>query len=145
MSTTTWWMLAAVLLQGVLTLLALGVLSAERVWLINSRRVDPREVRLTRDAWPDIAKQASNTFDNQFQLPVLFYVGAAVSVFLGPSWIELGLAWVFAVSRWGHAIVYVAVNHVPTRATFFSIGYAALIVWWIELIVRLVALGVPGG
>lgn len=145
MALVTWWLLAAVLLQGVLTLSVMGVLSAERVWLLRHGRVRAQDVRLTRDAWPDIAKQASNTFDSQFQMPVLFYVAAGITVLMGADWIAVALAWVFALSRWGHAAVYIVSNHVPTRATLFSIGYATLIVWWLVLIVRLcLVLGGPG-
>lgn len=130
------WLVAAVLLQGLLTLAALGVLSFVRVKLLRAGAVNAADVVLSREPWPDQAKQASNAFDNQFQLPLLFYVGVAVAIFFGPSLLEVLLAWVFAVSRWAHAFIYIVWNHVPSRATAFSIGFAALIVLWGELIFR---------
>ena len=128
------------LLQGLLTLVTLGVLSYVRVQLLKAGAVRAADVVLSREPWPDKAKQASNTFDNQFQLPLLFYVGVGLAIFFGPNLLEVGLAWVFAVSRWAHAFIYIVWNHVPSRATAFSFGFAALIVLWIDLIVRFAAL-----
>lgn len=134
------WLVAAMLLQGLLTLVTLGVLSYVRVQLLKAGAVRAADVVLSREPWPDKAKQASNTFDNQFQLPLLFYVGVGLAIFFGPNLLEVGLAWVFAVSRWAHAFIYIVWNHVPSRATAFSFGFAALIVLWIDLIVRFAAL-----
>ncbi len=134
------WLVAAVLLQGLLTLAALGVLSYVRVHFLRVGKVRAADVVLSREPWPDRAKQASNTFDNQFQLPLLFYVGVALAIFFGPNLLEVVLAWVFAVSRWVHAFIYIVWNHVPSRATAFSFGFAALIVLWLDLMVRFIEL-----
>ena len=132
--------LLAVIAQGVLTLVLLLWLSYIRVRLLRQGRVHASDVRLSREPWPDIAKQASNAFDNQFQLPVIMYAAAALAYHLGPTVLEITSIWVFASSRWLHAAAYVSTNHVPTRATFFSVGFAALIVLWIELGVRVAEL-----
>jgi hypothetical protein len=139
MSSNAAWVIGAVLLQGVLTLAVLGLVSWRRVKYLRSGEVLASEVVLSREPWPAPAKQASNTFDNQFQLPVLFYVAAGLLLYIGPTALEIGLLWLFAVSRWFHAAFYVTANKVPYRATAFSVGFAALIVLWADLIIRFFA------
>lgn len=137
------WLVAAVLLQGLLTLATLGVLSFVRVQLLKAGAVRAADVVLSREPWPAKAKQASNTFDNQFQLPVLFYVASLVALWLGPTLIELALAYVFVVTRYVHAAIHITSNNVVRRFAAYTTGLVVLCVFWADLLVRtlLVAFG----
>jgi len=79
----------------------------------------------------------SNAFDNQFQLPVLFYVACGLSMGFGTIWIETVLAWAFVLTRIAHAFVHATRNHVPTRFFFFTAGFAVMGIFWLELLARL--------
>jgi hypothetical protein len=135
MSQITIAMLAALLAQGGLALVLLWLLGARRLPLIGRGKI---RIAMSREPWPDDAKLASNAFDNQFQLPVLFYVAVFAALYLGPVWFEAALAWGFVISRIVHAAIHVTSNHVIRRFTAYVTGYAILVVFWLELAVRLV-------
>lgn len=130
--------LSAVLLQGALTLVLLYWLGVKRLPLIAAKKVRIADIALSRDPWPDDAKRAANAFDNQFQLPILFFVAAGIAVYFGANWIDGALALAFAVSRIGHALIFIITNHVVHRFAFYVAGYTILSVWWTFLAVRLV-------
>lgn len=138
MSQITIAMLAALLAQGGLALVLLWLLGARRLPLIGRGKIRIADIAMSREPWPDDAKLASNAFDNQFQLPVLFYVAVFTALYLGPLWFEAALAWGFVISRVVHAAIHVTSNHVIRRFTAYVTGYAILIVFWLELAVRLV-------
>jgi hypothetical protein len=138
MSQITIAMLAALLAQGGLALVLLWLLGARRLPLIGRGKIRIADIAMSREPWPDDAKLASNAFDNQFQLPVLFYVAVFAALYLGPVWFEAALAWGFVISRIVHAAIHVTSNHVIRRFTAYVTGYAILIVFLLELAVRLV-------
>lgn len=138
MSQITIAMLAALLAQGGLALVLLWLLGARRLPLIGRGKIRIADIAMSREPWPDDAKLASNAFDNQFQLPVLFYVAVFAALYLGPVWFEAALAWGFVISRIVHAAIHVTSNRVIRRFTAYVTGYAILIVFWLELAVRLV-------
>jgi hypothetical protein len=130
-------LIAAVLVQGALALLLLWRLGAIRVPLVYAGKIRMDQVALSRDPWPDREKRVANAFDNQFQLPTLFYVAAGLSLYFPPSLLEVVLAWLFVLSRIAHAAIFVTDNHVVRRFSAYTFGYAVLAVFWIDLIVRL--------
>jgi hypothetical protein len=85
------------------------------------------------------ALQLSNAVDNQFQLPVLFYAAALLTLAIGGAgWIEVILGGVFVVLRYMHAFIHITDNHVPRRFFVYSAGFFVLAAYWIVLAVRLV-------
>src|SRR6187399_3253916 len=94
------WLLAAALVQGALALGLMWYLASIRIPLLAAGEVRVGDIALSRAGWPDREKQVSNAFDNQFQLPVLFYVAVAIAILFGPSWFEVLLAWLFVASRY---------------------------------------------
>ena len=132
------WLIGALLAQGAIALVLLWVLGAVRIPLVMNHKVQIKDVALSREAWPEQEKRVSNAFDNQFQLPVLFYVAGAVSLHFGTIWIEVLLAWLFVATRLVHAAVFATTNNVAHRFSAYTAGYALLGLFWLELIVRLV-------
>ena len=59
---------------------------------------------------------------------------------LGVGWLEAVLAWAFVVSRIVHAVIFVTRNRVQQRFFAYAIGYFLLVVFWIDLVVRLIAI-----
>ncbi len=101
--------------------------------MIMRGEVKIRDMALSREPWPEREKKVSNAFDNQFQLPVLFYVGCVVAVFVGPTWFDLVLAWAFVVTRYVHAVIHVTDNHVIRRFWAYTAGLAILTLFWLVL------------
>jgi len=127
------WLLTAVFAQVALTLGLLVYLGFIRIPLITEGKVKIAAIALDRDAWPDRERQVSNAVDNQFQLPVLFFVGAVVALNIGPIWVETVLAMLFVASRFVHAAVHVTSNNVVQRFWVYVAGFAALTAFWVVL------------
>ena len=138
MSAASLWIAGAMLAQGAIALVLLLVMGAIRVPMVSSGKMRMGDMALSREPWPEHEKRVSNAFDNQFQLPVLFYVACGLSLYFGAVWLEAVIAVLFVVSRIAHAAVFAWRNHVPSRFAFYTIGLALLGIFWLELIVRLV-------
>lgn len=137
MATGALWLTAAILAQGALALGLLWYLGTIRLPMVMKGEVRIDDIALERKAWPKREWQASNAFDNQFQLPVLFYVGAGLALYFGPTVFEVVLAWLFVATRYVHAFVHVTDNHVIRRFAAYFAGLAILCVLWLDLVVRL--------
>ena len=131
------WLIAAILAQGALALGLLWYLGTIRIPMVLKGEVRIDDIALERTGWPRREWQASNAVDNQFQLPVLFYVGAGLALYFGPTLFETVLAWLFVVSRYAHAVVHITDNHVIRRFTAYLIGLVLLCLLWVDLVVRL--------
>lgn len=131
------WLIAAILAQGALALGLLWYLGTIRIPMVMKGEVRIDDIALERQGWPKREWQASNAFDNQFQLPVLFYVAAGLALYFGPTVFEVVLAWLFVVTRYVHAFVHVTDNHVIRRFAAYFAGLAVLCMFWLDLVVRL--------
>ena len=138
-------LLLAVWVQGAMALALLWLVGAIRLPLVASGKVSIGAIALSREPWPDREKQASNAFDNQFQLPVLFFVACGAALFFGPGVLEVVLAWVFVLSRIVHATIHVTSNQVVRRFWAYAFGYAVLVVFWLDLLVRVVFAALHSG
>jgi hypothetical protein len=139
------WVAAAIFMQVALALGILGYLGAIRVPLIVGGKVRIRDVALSREPWPEREKQVSNAFDNQFQLPVLFYLACGLSILMQSGWLDVVLAWAFVVTRYVHAFIFVTDNHVVRRFFAYSAGYFILCFFWAWIGFRLLAVGIAFG
>jgi hypothetical protein len=141
MPQATTWLIAAVLAQGLIAFVLLWVLGVIRVPMVASGRMPMRDIALSRAPWPEQEKRVSNAFDNQFQLPVLFYVACGLALYFGPTWTEVFLAWAFVLARMVHALVFATTNNVVQRFAAYTACFAVLVLFWIDLAVRLVVAG----
>ena len=131
------WLIFAMLAQGILALGLLWHLGVHRIPMVLNGKVRIEDIALDKEAWPERARQASNAFDNQFQLPVLFYVACLVAITFGATLFEVVLAALFVVSRYVHAYIHITSNHVVRRFQVYVVGFVVLCVFWIDLLVRL--------
>lgn len=144
MSQTALWLAGAMLAQGVLIFIVTGLLYVARIPLIMRREVRIGDIALDKSKWPDRSRLVANAFENQFEMPVLFFVAALLAMQFGASIIEVGLAWLFVVSRYVHATIHLTSNHVVRRFFAYATGVVILGVLWLDLIVRLI-LAATGG
>jgi hypothetical protein len=129
--------------EVVLTFVLLFWLAPLRRGAIMNGTLHPRDVALGQKAWPQRTQQIGNSFDNQFQLPVLFYVLTILSmVTRHADMIFLVLAWIFVLSRIAHAYVHTTSNRVLVRGSLYGVGAFALAIAWLIFIVRILV-GLP--
>jgi hypothetical protein len=131
------WLIFAMLAQGALALALLWYIGFIRIPLVLGGKVRMKDIALSREPWPEREKQVSNAFDNQFQLPVLFYLGGAVAIWFGPTLFEVALALLFVVSRYVHAAIHITSNHVMRRFQAYTTGLVLLCLFWADLLIRL--------
>ena len=114
------------------TLLVLCGLGVTRFRALRHRRADLAHLSISREGWPDDARKMSNNFDNQFQIPVLFYIVCILATFMetaGPG--VTALAWFFVVMRVAHTAVHVTSNYVPLRFAFYLGSVTALVAMFV--------------
>jgi hypothetical protein len=141
MTLVTKLLLLALLAQVAMTFGMLLWLGWIRVPLVRRRDVRIKDIALSRDGWPEHAKQLAAAVDNQFQLPVLFYVAIILTLWNGTgTWLELILCWTFVASRAVHAAIFATSNNVPRRFLAWTIGFVVLMAYWIVLAIKLLAL-----
>jgi hypothetical protein len=113
-----------------ITLLAWLRLYQLRFAEMARRKIDPQSIALSaqKDAGLSDTRGADN-FNNQFQLPILFYVAVLVAHATGQGGgVFLQLAWAFVATRAVHALIQWTYNRVVHRFAVYAIG--ALILWW---------------
>ena len=125
-------------------LLTMGILvwmGMERVPRVMRGEIAPADIAVDRTAYPLRARLLSNNFDNQFQLPVLFYVAVLLVLWNGGAgWVEVVMAWLFVALRYGHAAVHVSTNRVQQRFALYTAGLVVLGLLWVWLVLKLVVL-----
>ena len=132
-------LILAIAAQVLLTLGILVWMGFERVPRVARGEIAVKDIAVERQGYPLRARLLSNNFDNQFQLPVLFYVAALLLRWSGHAgWVELVLAWLFVALRYGHAAVHVTTNRVYRRFFTYTAGLVVLAVLWVWLVVRLI-------
>jgi hypothetical protein len=120
------------------------------IWTGFARRGDltiggvhPRDIALGQLAWRPKTQQVGNAYNNQFQLPVLFYVLTVVAIITRHAdLLFVIMAWIFVLARLAHAYIHVTNNRVMRRGTVFGIGGLVLLLMWIVLMVRIL-IGLP--
>ncbi|HVZ51003.1 MAG TPA: MAPEG family protein [Pseudolabrys sp.] len=125
--------------------LTLGLL----VWLGVLRGIDlrtevvrPSEIALRQPNWPTHTLKVAYCFNNQFELPVLFYVLTILEIVTRQADIVfVVLAWVFVLSRLAHAYEHTHRNIVSRRGAIYGVGLLALLAMWIGFAFRILTAG----
>jgi hypothetical protein len=124
--------------QVVLTF-ALGFwLAGLRAPAVRRGEIKPRDIALREPNWPKHMLQVGNSYQNQFEVPVLFYLLTVLAIVTKQAdLLFVVLAWVFVLSRVAHATVHVTSNHLGRRGAWFGIGALVLAIMWLIFIVRI--------
>lgn len=119
--------LAAVFTQMILTIGLLVRMGILRVNAIKERTVRMSEIALNGEKYPDAAKKAGNALNNQFQIPVMFYVLVVILLIVSPAnLLQVVLAWGFVLSRIAHAFIHIGSNNVTARFNVYLLGVIIL-------------------
>jgi hypothetical protein len=132
--------LAPLFVLVALTFALLIWMGALRVAAARRGEVHVRDTALGQPNWPPRVQQISNCFDNQFQLPMLFYVLTILALFLRKAdLLFVVMAWIFVLLRVVHAAIHVTSNRVGYRFQAFAAGAVVLLLMWIIFAVRVYA------
>ncbi len=137
-------MILAPLFVLVLMTFVIGfLLAGNRAPLLTRGEVRPEDVSLRQANWPKRSLQIGYSFQNQFELPVLFYVLTILAMITKHADILfVTMAWIFVVFRLAHAFVHCTSNNLRARGGLFGIAALVLAIMWLIFIVRIM-LGLP--
>jgi hypothetical protein len=125
------------LLQVALTFILLLWLARDRTGALSRKEVLPEQIALREPGWPARTTQVANSFQNQLEIPVLFYVLVLLILHLRMSDIvHVVLAWAFVLTRFVHAFIHTTNNDIRVRGPIYGIGVLILLVMWIWFALR---------
>ena len=124
--------------EVVLTFVLLYWMAYQRTSALNAGEIEPRNVALREPNWPQRMTQVANAFQNQLELPVLFYVLTILSLMTRHAdLLFVLLAWVFVVCRVVHAYIHVTSNNIRHRGLGFGVGALVLTIMWAIFMIRI--------
>ena len=120
----------------------LGLTGSRRRAAIIRGEVKLKDVALNSAAWPEPLRKLASSYDNQFQLPVLFYAVMPLYLITGlQDSRAVVLAWAFVITRYVHSWIHATTNYVPHRFLAFAAGMTILVGLWVWLFVRIYITG----
>jgi hypothetical protein len=125
-----------------------GLTFALLLWMVGARRnalvggeTKIRDIALGQPNWPNRATQIGNCYKNQFELPLLFYILIALALPLRHADLFIVLmSWVFVVTRFAHAGIFVTSNDLGQRSTAWLAGVLVLLAMWIYFVLKILVL-----
>jgi hypothetical protein len=125
-----------------------GLTFALLLWMAGARRqalvggeTKIRDIALRQPNWPERATQIGNCFSNQFEMPLLFYVLIALALPLRHADLVIVLlSWVFVVTRFVHAGIFVSSNDLGQRSMAWFAGVLVLFAMWLYFALKILLL-----
>jgi hypothetical protein len=126
----------------------IGLTFALLLWMAGARRgalvggeTKIRDIALGQQNWPIRATQIGNCYRNQFELPVLFYALIALALPLRHAdLVIVSLSWVFVVTRFVHAGIFVSSNDLGRRSLAWFAGVLVLLAMWLYFALKILLL-----
>jgi hypothetical protein len=141
MSIVQWLLLPAFLHLALVTVIGIR-LGRARFRAGRAGVVRVEDIAIDSSRWPDDIRKLSNNFDNQFQIPVLFYAILPLLIILVKvDWVQVALAWAFVASRILHSQIHTGRNEVIRRFQVFLLGFILVVIMWAWFGVRLYLIG----
>ena len=133
-------LLPVFVLVGLTFALLLWMASA-RTRAVTGREISLKDIALGQPNWPTRVTQIGNCFSNQFELPLLFYILIALALPLRHAdFVIVLLSWVFVVTRFAHAGIFVTSNNVQLRSLAWFSGVLVLFAMWLYFALRILLL-----
>jgi hypothetical protein len=127
-------MLIMVILTFIIGFIAIQV----RFFSVKKGDVSARYYKLMQgEDVPEIVTKTTRCFNNQFEVPVLFYVVCTLYISLGiESLVGIIFAWLFVILRSIHAYIHLTYNHILHRMRVFLLGCMSVLILWVNLVVH---------
>jgi hypothetical protein len=124
--------------QIILTFVLLVAMGWARRKAILTQGIRYSDIAIDASRWPEDARKVANSFNNQFELPVIFYVLCLIALITAKAdLLMVVLAWAFVASRMAHALIHTGSNAMPLRSIIYSIGMLVLMIMTGILLMRL--------
>lgn len=123
----------------VLLIVLVGLVAVKaRFGSVKRGEVSPKYFRLMEaENVPDSITKSTRNFNNQFELPVLFYVACTLYISLGiDSTVGVAFAWAFVFFRYVHAYIHLTYNYTIHRMLSFWAGFICVIGLWVNLLIQ---------
>jgi hypothetical protein len=115
-------------------------MAKERTVLFKRREIKWQDIALRQTPWPGRVQQIGNCFENQFEIPVLFYVLVVLAITAKKAdLLFVVMEWLFVATRLAHAYVFTTSNYVPLRGQFFIVGTIILFLMWVIFAIQIFA------
>jgi hypothetical protein len=86
---------------------------------------------------PEVVTKTTRNFNNQFEIPVLFYVVSTLYISFGiESFTAVVFAWLFVFFRFIHSYIHLTYNHIIHRMLTFWGAFICVMVLWVNLLVQ---------
>ena len=126
----------------------IGLTFALLLWMAGARRqtlvsgeTKIKNIALGQPNWPARATQIGNCYRNQFEIPVLFYVLIALALPIRHAdFVIVLLSWVFVVTRFVHAGIFVSSNDLGQRSMAWFAGVLVLLAMWVYFALKILLL-----
>ena len=133
-------LLPVFVLVGLAFALLLGMATA-RTRALTGKEIRLKDIALGQPNWPERATQIGNCFSNQFEMPLLFYTLIALALPLRRADLVIVLlSWVFVVTRFAHAGIFVTSNNLQQRSLAWFAGALVLIAMWLYFALKVLLL-----
>jgi len=104
----------------------------------KGRETRLKDIAVRQPNWPERVAQIGDCFSNQFEVPVLFYILIALALPLRHADLFIVLmSWVFVVTRFAHAGIFVTSNNVRQRGLAWFAGVLVLLAMWIYFALKM--------
>ena len=139
-------MSAQMVLLPVFVLVGLGFflllwMATARGQAVSARETSIKDIALREPNWPVKVTQIGNCFSNQFEIPLLFYILIAIALPLRRADLVIVLlSWVFVVTRFVHAGIFVTSNDLRRRGPAWFAGVLVLFAMWLYFALKLLLL-----
>jgi hypothetical protein len=125
--------------EVVLTFALLFWMAGLRGGALKRGEVRYDDIALREPNWPRSTLAVANSFHNQLELPILFYVLTILAYITHHAGLAFVLlAWVFVVLRLMQAGVHVTNNKVPLRGAFFGASALVLAIMWLMYMIEII-------
>ncbi|KQS67712.1 hypothetical protein ASG39_04810 [Rhizobium sp. Leaf371] len=126
-----------VIAQVLLVTIVYGVMGKRRFGAVREGTARARDF-LIPSVEPEASATVARNLTNQFELPVLFYtVCTLLAVTDGVSILAVSAAWLFVLSRYGHAFVHMTSNRLMLRHRLFVAGFFINALLWLLLAIHI--------
>jgi len=117
--------------------LSIGI---SRLYSVKKKHVDPRFYKLfTGYEAADYERKFSRNFSNLFEMPVLFYTLALLSIATQISHpMMISLAWGYVALRFAHTLIHISYNRTIHRLFLFFISNLVLVSMWLIYLVEFI-------
>ncbi|SER96141.1 MAPEG family protein [Rhizobium sp. NFR03] len=130
-------MIWPVIAQVLLVYIVYGVMGKRRFGAVRQGTARARDF-LVPSIEPETSATVARNLTNQFELPVLFYLVCTLLIVTnGVSILTVSAAWLFVLSRYGHAFVHMTSNRLMLRHRLFVVGLFTNALLWLLLAVHI--------